>query len=166
MCIRDSIYSITGINVTDTVIVDVTDYLDSGVYLRFHILTDASGVSSGWYIDDIHLLVDTSIVLTSNNEVGLPLDFSLSQNYPNPFNPTTAIQFSLPEEHIVTIEVFDMLGRLISTIYKRKTQPGEHIVHWDATDNQHNPVSTGVYFYRIQSAAAKYSQTRKMLYLK
>ena len=160
------IYSITGINVIDTVIVDVTDYLDSDLYLRFHIVTDASGVSSGWYIDDIHLLVDTSIVLTSNNEVGLPLDFSLSQNYPNPFNPTTAIQFSLPEEHIVTIEVFDMLGRLISTIYKRKTQPGEHIVHWDATDNQHNPVSTGVYFYRIQSATANYSQTRKMLYLK
>ena len=160
------IYTMTGMNVYDTVIVDVTDYLDSGVYLRFHIVTDASGVSSGWYIDDINLLVDTSIVLTSNNEVGLPLDFSLSQNYPNPFNPTTAIQFFLPKEHIVTIEIFDILGRLISTIYKRKTQPGEHIVHWDATDNQHNPVSTGVYFYRIQSAAANYSQTRKMLYLK
>jgi len=158
------IYSITGINVTDTVIVDVTDYLDSGVYLRFHIITDASGVSSGWYIDDIHLLVDTSIVLASNNEVGLPLDFSLSQNYPNPFNPTTAIQFSLPKEHMVTIEIFDMLGRLINVIYSQKTQPGDHIVHWDATDTQHNPVSTGVYFYRIQSA--NYSQTRKMLYLK
>ena len=158
------IYSMTGINVTDTVIVDVTDYLDSGVYLRFHIVTDASGVSSGWYIDDIHLLVDTSIVLASNNEVGLPLDFNLSQNFPNPFNPSTAIRFSIPEENMVTIEIFDMLGRLIDVIYSQKTQPGDHIVHWDATDTQHNPVSTGVYFYRIQSA--NYSQTRKMLYLK
>ncbi len=158
------VYSMTGINVTDTVIVDVTDYLDSGVYLRFHIVTDASGVSSGWYIDDIHLLVDTSIVLASNNEVGLPLDFNLSQNFPNPFNPSTAIRFSIPEENMVTIEIFDMLGRLIDVIYSQKTQPGDHIVHWDATDTQHNPVSTGVYFYRIQSA--NYSQTRKMLYLK
>ena len=158
------IYTMTGMNVYDTVIVDVTDYLDSGVYLRFHIVTDASGVSSGWYIDDIHLLVDTSIVLASNNGVGLPLDFNLSQNFPNPFNPSTAIRFSIPEENMVTIEIFDMLGRLIDVIYSQKTQPGDHIVHWDATDSQHNPVSTGVYFYRIQSA--NYSQTRKMLYLK
>ena len=158
------IYTMTGMNVYDTVIVDVTDYLDSGVYLRFHIVTDASGVSSGWYIDDIHLLVDTSIVLASNNGVGLPLDFNLSQNFPNPFNPSTAIRFSIPEENMVTIEIFDMLGRLIDVIYSQKTQPGDHIVHWGATDSQHNPVSTGVYFYRIQSA--NYSQTRKMLYLK
>jgi len=102
--------------------------------------------------------------ITKDKGVSFPEHFSLKQNFPNPFNPSTAIRFSIPEENMVTIEIFDMLGRLIDVIYSQKTQPGDHIVHWDATDTQYNPVSTGVYFYRIQSA--NYSQTRKMLYLK
>ena len=85
--IWESIYTISGINFVDTVEIDVTDYIDSGVYLRFHISTDASEVASGWYIDDIQLLVDTSLVILSNdNESNIPLNFHLSQNYPNPFN--------------------------------------------------------------------------------
>jgi len=163
--IWDSIYSITGINFVDTVKIDITDYIDSGVYLRFHISTDASGVASGWYVDDIHLLVDTSLVILSNDkEKNIPINFRLSQNYPNPFNPTTSIMFSTPIKQMVKIEIFDLQGRLINTIYEGIAQPGEHTVRWEANDYDHNSIPSGVYFYRLSSE--NYYKTRKMLYLK
>ena len=163
--IWNSVYSITGINFVDTVKIDVTDYIDSGVYLRFHISTDASGTSSGWYIDDVHLLVDTSFVILSNDkEKNIPIDFSLSQNYPNPFNPITSISFSTPIKQMVRIEIFDLHGKLINNIYEGITQPGTHTIRWDATNSYHNSIPSGVYFYRLSSE--KYFKTRKMLYLK
>ena len=163
--IWESIYSISGINFVDTVKIEVTEYIDSGVYLRFHISTDASGVASGWYVDDIHLLVDTSLVILSNNdEKNIPINFHLSQNYPNPFNPTTSITFSTPIKQMVRIEVFDLQGRLINTIYEGIAQPGEHTVRWEANDYDHNAIPTGIYFYRL--TAENYFKTRKMLYLK
>lgn len=163
--IWESIYSISGINFVDTVKIEVTEYIDSGVYLRFHISTDASGVASGWYVDDIHLLVDTSLVILSNNdEKNIPINFHLSQNFPNPFNPTTSITFSTPIKQMVRIEVFDLQGRLINIIYEGIAQPGEHTVRWEANDYDHNAIPTGIYFYRL--TAENYFKTRKMLYLK
>ena len=149
----------------DTVKIDVTDYIDSGVYLRFHISTDASEVASGWYVDDIQLLVDTSLVILSNDsESNIPMNFHLSENYPNPFNPITTINFSVPQDQMVKIEIIDLNGRLINTIHEGITKTGEHIVRWNATDHNHNPVSTGVYFYRL--TAGSFFKTRKMIYLK
>ena len=161
----ESIYSISGINFVDTIKIDVTEYIDSGVYLRFHISTDASEVASGWFIDDIQLLVDTSLVILSNdNEKNIPINFQLSQNYPNPFNPTTKINFSVPKNQMIKIEVFDLQGRLINTVYEGITQPGQHTVRWDANDYNHNSIPSGVYFYRLTSE--NYFKARKMLYLK
>ena len=163
--IWESMYSISGINFVDTVKIDVTEFIDSGVYLRFHISTDASEVASGWYIDDIHLLVDTTLVILSNDdEKNIPINFQLSQNYPNPFNPTTTINFSVPKNQMIKIEVFDLKGRFINTIYEGITQPGQHMVRWDANDYNHNSIPSGVYFYRLTSE--NYFKTRKMLYLK
>ena len=163
--IWESVYSISGINFVDTVKIDVTEYIESDVHLRFHISTDASEVASGWYIDDIHLLVDTSLViLSSDYEKNIPINFYLSQNYPNPFNPITSIDFFVPKKQMVKIEVIDLKGRLINTIHEGITKTGEHTVRWNAADYNHNPISTGVYFYRLTSG--NYFKTRKMLYLK
>ena len=163
--IWESIYSISGINFVDTVKIDVTEYIDTGVHLRFHISTDASEVASGWYIDDIHLLVDTSLVILSNDkENNVPINFSLSQNYPNPFNPITSISFSTPTKQMIRIEIFDLHGRLINTIYEGIATPGEHTVRWDGTNSYHNSIPSGVYFYRLTSE--NYFKTRKMLFLK
>ena len=65
---------------------------------------------------------------------------------------------------MVKIEVIDLKGRLINTIHEGITKTGEHTVRWNATDYNHNPISTGVYFYRLTSS--NYFKTRKMLYLK
>ncbi len=94
----------------------------------------------------------------------IPEAFVLHQNYPNPFNPITSISFSTPTKQMIRIEIFDLHGRLINTIYEGIATPGEHTVRWDGTNSYHNSIPSGVYFYRLTSE--NYFKTRKMLFLK
>jgi hypothetical protein len=95
---------------------------------------------------------------------GIPATFMLGQNYPNPFNPTTTISFSLPEANSVTLKVYDILGRLITTLVDEVYAPGNYSVVWNATDMNGKAVSAGVYFYTIN--AGKYHSTQRMLLMK
>ena len=89
----------------------------------------------------------------------IPTLFSLSQNYPNPFNPATTISFSLPSRSFVTLKVFDILGKEVSTLVSQELPSGAYSRQWNATN-----ISTGVYFYRLQ--AGTYSETKKLLLLR
>jgi len=93
-----------------------------------------------------------------------PNKFSLYQNYPNPFNPVTRINYDLPIQGNVTITIHDILGRHIKTLVNQDQPAGHRSVIWDATNDQGNPVSAGVYLYQIQ--AEGFVQTRKMVLLK
>lgn len=86
------------------------------------------------------------------------------QNYPNPFNPTTSIQYVVKESHRVSLEIYDVLGRRVTTLVEGQQCPGQHVVQWDATDAQGEPVSTGMYFYRVVIGQQK--AEGKLLYLK
>ena len=88
-----------------------------------------------------------------------PESFSISQNYPNPFNPTTNISFYLPKPAIVELNVFDITGRLVSTILDRKMNAGNHTQTFDASE-----LSSGVYFYQIKTDG--FSNVRKMTLIK
>jgi hypothetical protein len=88
-----------------------------------------------------------------------PSKFTLSQNYPNPCNPTTAISFSLPSRSMVSLKVFDILGREVSTIVSEELQAGSYTRQWNAS-----AFASGVYFYRLQ--AGTYSETKRLLLLK
>ncbi len=94
----------------------------------------------------------------------LPTSFSLSQNYPNPFNPTTTISFSLPADGQATLEVFNILGRLVATPFDGIATAGENQVIWDGTNSVGESVASGIYFYRL--TADNYTETRKMTLLK
>ena len=93
-----------------------------------------------------------------------PNKFSLYQNYPNPFNPVTRINYDLPIQGNVTITIHDILGRHIKTLVNQDQPAGHRSVIWNATNDQGNPVSAGVYLYKIQ--AGEFVQTRKMVLLK
>ena len=90
----------------------------------------------------------------------LPTSFSLEQNYPNPFNPTTTISFSVPEEAVIRISVFDAIGRRVSVLTDRSYAPGSHELVWDA-----GAFASGVYFYRME-AGGKLLKTQKMTLVK
>ncbi|MBT4036192.1 MAG: T9SS type A sorting domain-containing protein [Candidatus Marinimicrobia bacterium] len=94
----------------------------------------------------------------------IPQHFELSQNYPNPFNGQTLIQFVLPEETQIKIALFNILGREIRVLTDKTLAPGTYTVTWDGRDSQGHKVSTGVYFYRLDSPA--FIDARKMVYLK
>ncbi|RPI01069.1 MAG: T9SS C-terminal target domain-containing protein [Ignavibacteriae bacterium] len=86
----------------------------------------------------------------------LPNDFSLGQNYPNPFNPATEIKFALPTNSHVLLTVYDVNGRVVSTIADADYSAGFHTVNWNASN-----AATGVYLCRI--TAGNFSATRKMM---
>lgn len=95
----------------------------------------------------------------------IPTDFELSQNFPNPFNPTTAIRFGLPNAENVTIRIFDILGREVTTLVNgEQKEAGYHVVNWNGRDKNERPVASGLYIYQIR--AGKFDQTRKMLLVK
>ena len=94
----------------------------------------------------------------------LPANFSLSQNYPNPFNPTTAIEFSLKKAGDVKLSIYDILGRQIKSLQSGRMDVGTHSLIWNATDESGNLVTSGVYFYRLESSEG--SLTKSMVLLK
>ena len=89
----------------------------------------------------------------------LPADFELQQNYPNPFNPSTVIRYKLPINSLVTIKVYDVLGREVQTLVNQHQNAGDHSVTLNARN-----LSSGEYFYRLQ--AGTYHDTKKLLLLK
>jgi len=77
----------------------------------------------------------------------IPQDFMLEQNFPNPFNPETAIRFGLPQPSVVTLKIFDLVGREIATLLNRVELPmGRHQRMWDGRDAQGSAVMSGIYF--------------------
>jgi len=88
----------------------------------------------------------------------------LMQNNPNPFNPSTAIKFYIPENNIVSIKIYDMLGREITTLINKTAEAGYHIVYWNGKDENGREVSSGVYLYKL--TAGNFSETKKMNLMK
>jgi hypothetical protein len=88
-----------------------------------------------------------------------PCTFNLSQNYPNPFNPTAAIKFSIPQKGNVSLNVFDVCGKKIAELVNGEKEAGNYEVNFDASK-----LSSGVYFYELQSAG--FFQAKKMILMK
>jgi len=92
-------------------------------------------------------------------ESEMPQDYFLKQNYPNPFNPSTTIEFSIPEQAFVKLEVFNALGEKISLLVSENLSTGTYKYIWDAADQ-----TSGIYFYKLQ--AGTFAETKKMILLK
>ena len=102
--------------------------------------------------------------LDTKQELLLPETFALHQNYPNPFNPVTTLRYDLPKNSLVTIIIYDMMGREVKTLINQTQGAGYRSVIWDATNDYGKPVSAGIYLYQIQ--AGEYISTKKMVLLK
>ncbi len=94
----------------------------------------------------------------------IPSTFALSQNYPNPFNPTTNIKYSIPENSVVTLTIYNMLGQQVKTLINAQQDAGFYTISWDGTNGYGSKVSSGIYIYRLQ--AGKFTSTIKMNLLK
>ncbi len=110
------------------------------------------------------LINDTTGATNVAEKVEKPAEFQLLQNYPNPFNPTTTIDFFVGRANNVLLQVFDVMGRKVTTLADGYRNAGWHSVQWDATRDEAVSKSTGVYFYQLQSGS--FVERRKLLLLK
>jgi hypothetical protein len=110
-----------------------------------------------------NLGVPTGVTDGGHAEV-LPKDFRLGQNFPNPFNPSTTISFKLGAPSMVTISIFNILGRHEITIVEQVKAAGVHTINWDGKDRLGRPLASGVYLYRLETDGR--SESRKMLLLR
>ncbi len=102
---------------------------------------------------------------SGSNEIEVPtLVTALENNYPNPFNPQTTISFSLHENSFVKLEIYNIRGQLVKTLIADNYEVGVHSAIWNGNDNSNNPVSSGIYLYKLETG--NYQATKKMILLK
>ena len=112
-----------------------------------------------------HNIVKLNIKTLQDPEVPTPNVFNLERNYPNPFNPTTTISFSVAQTTSdVSLDIFNIKGQKVKTLYSGIAEEGKHSIVWNGKDTNDNPVSSGIYFYKLTTG--KKELTRKMLMLK
>jgi hypothetical protein len=116
----------------------------------------------------IYNITEGQPIGVNNNNNIIPEKYSLSQNYPNPFNPYTKIKYQITkldngkwkdENSLITLKVFDVLGKEITTLVNEKQNPGYYEVGFDATN-----LPGGIYFYKL--IVGDYSETKKMVLIK
>jgi len=92
--------------------------------------------------------------------VSRPTRYALEQNYPNPFNPSTSIHFTLKDDGVVRINIYNVRGQLIRQLVDTQMRAGEHVVEWDGRDQNGSLVPTGTYLYSMKVNG--FSATHKM----
>ena len=102
--------------------------------------------------------------LTAQIASPAPGEYSLSQNYPNPFNPETTIEFTLPVDGKIVLDVIDVSGQRVKRLMQGNRQAGSYTVLWNGLDERGMKVASGVYFYKIR--AGDFVKMRKMVLIK
>jgi hypothetical protein len=136
--------------------------------------TRHAGTDNDSYFDDLFLQVlengsCATVGTDLTKDISLPKKFVLHQNFPNPFNPTTTLHYELPEDALVNITIYDILGREVRTLVNQTQDAAHRSVIWDATNDYSKPVSAGIYLYQIQARqinsgqAGEFVQTKKMV---
>jgi len=115
-------------------------------------------------VDYDHSLVRCFRSLKQALTHNLPQEFSLSQNYPNPFNPTTVIKYALPENQYVSLNVYNLLGQVVTTLVDGQKDAGYYQVLWNGKNCSGQEVASGVYFYRIK--AGSFVKVKKLVLLR
>ncbi|HRI46342.1 MAG TPA: YCF48-related protein [Ignavibacteriaceae bacterium] len=116
--------------------------------------------NNGWAAGDggIYKTTDGGAV-TSVKLEEVPTEYALYQNYPNPFNPITAITYQIPKEGLVTLKIYDILGKEVTTLLNEEKQVGKYLIEFNASK-----LSSGVYLYELRSGEFKLS--KKLMLMK
>ncbi|MCX7833170.1 MAG: T9SS type A sorting domain-containing protein [Ignavibacteria bacterium] len=104
-------------------------------------------------------IFDTVNIYVKQISSEVPAKYELMQNYPNPFNPSTKIKFAVPKSGVVTIKVFDILGRQVNVVMNNHLEPGYYETEFDGSD-----LPSGIYFYKLE--ALDFTEIKSMVLLK
>ncbi len=144
--------------------INLNSYIGQKIRIRFNLVTDNGVPGDGFYFNNFKVVnykdEGTSVVLTNLN---VPSEYKLYQNYPNPFNPVTHLEFGIPsfrgESELVSLKVYDLLGKEIAVLVNEKLSPGNYIYEFDGSK-----IPSGTYIYKLESG--NFSEVRKMILLK
>lgn len=145
---------------------DLTAFGGNTVYIAFNYFV-VDGGPNGTHSDNV-IIDDITVDLVTDIDDGsnvVPFKYALKQNYPNPFNPTTAIEFTLEKTESVNLSIYNERGQLVKTLVSDEVPAGNSRVYWNGTDANGNQVSSGVYFYSLETASG-FKQTNKATFLK
>jgi hypothetical protein len=133
---------------------------------RSLVLTSADGKNTVMNGSGAVRLTDANVksVVVRLADVQLPTKYALGQNYPNPFNPTTRFDVAIPKLANVTVAIYDVLGRQITTLMSGQQGAGLYSMEWDGRDARGLNVPTGIYFIRMLSD--EFNQTQKIMLMK
>ncbi|MCK4653947.1 MAG: hypothetical protein KAU01_05850, partial [Candidatus Cloacimonetes bacterium] len=119
------------------------------------------------------------VEITSTDDFLIPLKTELGNNFPNPFNPSgagrsprTTITFALKDAGHVYLEIFNIKGEKVKTLFDEKLEPGYHSVEWSGKDKNENTISSGIYFYKLclhpdsSGKAEDFQKVKKMILIK
>lgn len=137
------------------------DLVGSGVVERIEDLGDLVFTSGDSASNQISSAKWLSVVTTLDEEqIVFPASFELYQNYPNPFNGETVINYEIPKETELKIEIYDIRGQLIRTLVHQRQSAGFYSAKWDGKDILGNDVASGTYLYRLEME--EYVKVRKL----
>lgn len=160
-------------------------YGDHGMAFESYALTDSFHYNSTTYFLKSNLSSDKAQAIFDNlnnltlryvraqdfltnvdnlDESGLPTKYRLRPNFPNPFNPSTLISFDLPVSDNVKLQIFDLQGRLVTTLVDIKLSAGVHSYSWNGRNSLGKSISSGIYICTIQTK--NFTASQKMVYVK
>jgi hypothetical protein len=150
------------VNTTEVLTLSYDIPIEAGEHMNWVI---TSGTGDEFILEDTgEITVPSSERFLLSRDPVIPITFALHQNFPNPFNPITTLRYDLPSDALITLTIYDMLGREITQLVNTTQEAGFRSVQWDGTDSMGKPVGAGVYLYRIE--AGEFVQTKKMVLLK
>jgi hypothetical protein len=128
------------------------------------------GITYYYWLEDVNIHGNSEMegpirVMAGSFDSGeMPIDFDLTQNYPNPFNPVTEIEYDLPVDCHVTLEIYSVLGRKVAVLVDEHQEAGSRTVRWDGKDENGAEATSGVYFCKL--VAGSYKKVKKMTLLR
>ncbi|MCB0266773.1 MAG: choice-of-anchor D domain-containing protein, partial [Calditrichaeota bacterium] len=143
---------------------NATVKLEDDSYFKGSIVADRISIEKNVVIVSHSATILPKSPQATEEIAAVPETFELRQNYPNPFNPTTTIQFGLPVDAMVSLNIYNARGQLVKALANGTMPAGVHQIAWNGTDEGGTLVASGMYFYMLQSG--DFRETRRMILLK
>lgn len=131
--------------------------VDVNIYVTGHTWSE-----NDWDYTTIKYSISTGV--NDDENITIPHIYCLSQNYPNPFNPETKISFSIPRGSKVELSIYNTTGQKVKTLVNSYKEAGHHNAIWNGKDERNKPVSTGIYFFKMETD--NFSEIKKAILLK
>lgn len=139
-------------------------WLANTINVAFLVTNYCTDPATGHKIGFIRYYDPTGVKIEAEETSLVPRHIELYQNYPNPFNPSTTICFTLPQSQVVRLEIYNVLGQKVKTLFDGKLSVGNHRFTWDGRNDLGTRVASGIYLYRLKENEMQ--QIRKMVLLR